>query len=268
MLQIRFLPAALLITMIISFLFLSISAQAQRSLIDNILEENTIRVGTTGDYIPFSYVENGDLIGIDIELAKDLANSLGVDLVLVNTTWPTLMDDLHQDKFDISMSGISINLERQKTALFSIPILSGGKVAITRDENVSKFKTLALINRPEVRVIFNPGGTNETFARTNFPNANLIENEDNISIFQKIVDGEVDVMVTDAIETIVQQEVHPELEAVNYDKPFNYSEKGYLFKRDIIFKAFIDQWINMRLNDGTFNKVHDEQIGKYVNSNN
>lgn len=268
MLKIRLLPSAFFITVITSILLLATAAQAQTSQIDEILEADVLRVGTTGDYIPFSYIDNNNLIGIDIELAKDLANSLGVDLVLVNTTWPTLMDDLHQDKFDIGMSGISINLERQKTGLFSIPMLSGGKVAITRDENVNKYKTLPQINNPEVRVIFNPGGTNEIFARKHFPKAQLIENEDNISIFQKIVDREVDVMVTDAIETIVQQEVHPELEAVNYDTPFNYSEKGYLIKRDVIFKAYVDQWINMRLKDGTFQKIYDGQIGKYVNSNN
>lgn len=264
----RFLWSVYMMFFVICFLFLTFSAEAQQSRIEDILKANAIRVGTTGDYIPFSYVNNGEFVGIDIELAKDLANTLGVELVLVKTTWPTLMDDLHQDKFDIGMSGISIILERQKTALFSLPMLSGGKVAITRDENVHKYNSLAQINRPEVRVIFNPGGTNETFARSNFPNANLIENEDNISIFQKIVDGHADVMVTDAIETIVQQEVHPELESVNYEKPFNYSEKGYLLGRDVIFKAYIDQWITMRLKDGSFKKKYDEQIGRYVNSSN
>ncbi len=247
-----------------------LAVNAETSTLDKILQDKVIRVGTTGDYIPFSYFSVNEpvkYVGIDIELAKDLAGTLGVTLEIVPTSWPTLMDDLMADKFDIGMSGISINLERQKVAMFSDPLLSGGKVAITRDENISKFMTLDQINSPGVRVIFNPGGTNEQFARSNFPNAQLILNEDNITIFEKIVNGEADVMVTDAIETIIQQEVHPELQAVNPDKPFNYTEKGYLFKRDPVFKSYIDQWLNLRLNDGTYQSIYDNQINQYVDLN-
>lgn len=118
------------------------------------------------------------------------------------------------------------------------------------------------INQPDVRVIVNPGGTNEIFTRANFPNATIIRNEDNISIFQKIVDGEAGVMVTDAIETLVQQMIHPELEAVNPKEPFNFFEKGYLLLRDLIFKAYVDQWVNLRLKDGTYQRIFDGELEK------
>jgi len=113
-------------------------------------------------------------------------------------------------------------------------------------------------------VIFNPGGTNEQFARQNFPNATLILNEDNITIFQKIVDGDADVMVTDAIETIVQQEVHPELVAVNPDTPFNHTKKGYMFKKDLVFKSYIDKWIKSRLENGAVQLLQGQHIENYV----
>lgn len=241
----------------------------EKSSLDIILERKIIRVGTTGDYMPFSYKEDGTVdqfSGIDIELAKNLAKSLNVELVFVLTSWPTLMDDLLADKFDIGMSGISITLDRQKLAMFSEPMHFGGKAAISRDADADKYTNLAKINNPDVRVIFNPGGTNEMFARDHFPLAKLILNNDNITIFEKIVSGEADVMVTDAIETIIQQEIHQELEAVNPKKPFNYSEKGYLIKRDNNFKAYIDQWVNMRLKDGTYQNIYDNEIGNSVRS--
>ncbi|MDG1995603.1 MAG: transporter substrate-binding domain-containing protein, partial [Emcibacteraceae bacterium] len=193
---------------------------------------------------------------------------LNVEVEFVHTTWGTLMDDLLADKFDVGMSGISINLARQRLAMFSNRLMSGGKAAISRDEDAEKFKTTAAINQPNVRVIVNPGGTNELFTRENFPKAQLILNEDNITVFQKIADGEADIMVTDAIETIIQEQVHPELEAVNPNAPFNYTEKGYLFQRDSVFKAYIDQWLNLRLKDGTVQKLKSEQIANYVNLKN
>lgn len=98
------------------------------------------------------------------------------------------------------------------------------------------------------------------FTRKNFPEATIILNDDNISIFQKIVDGEADVMVTDAVETLVQQLIHPELEAVNPNAPFNFFEKGYLLPRDHTFKAFVDQWVNLRLKDGTYQKIFAAEL--------
>ena len=235
------------------------------SVLDKVIEKGIIRVGTTGDFSPFSY-QSDDIDGyqgIDIELAKDLAESLDVEVQFIRTTWSNLLSDLAADKFDIGMSGITIKLLRQREALFSIPLLSSGKAAITRDENVEKYQTLDAINQAGVRVIVNPGGTNEAFARANFPKATIVENEDNLTIFQKIVDGEADLMVTDAIETLVQQQIHPELEAINPDAPFNFFEMGYLLPRDHTFKAYIDQWLNLRQKDGTYKKIFDAELEKF-----
>lgn len=234
------------------------------STLDRIVDSNVLRVGTTGDFVPFSYHINQSksFSGVDIELAKDLAQSLEIPIQFVQTSWPTMMADLKANKFDICMSGVTIKLSRQRDALFSIPLLSSGKAAICRDEQAERFTNIAAINQTHVKVIANPGGTNESFARTHFPNATIILNEDNLSIFQKIVDGVADVMVTDAVETRIQELIHPELEAVNPDEPFNFFEMGYLLPIDHTFKAYVDQWLNLRQKDGTFQKIFDAELAK------
>lgn len=235
----------------------------QLSTLERIQRKNIIRIGTTGDYIPFSYpsATNIDsLQGIDIALSRNLARSFGVELQLVKTTWPTLLDDMHSNKFDIGMSGITITDERKKRFLFSIPLLTSGKVAIARDENSVKYKSIEAINMPNVRVIVNPGGTNELFAREHFPDATLILNVDNLDIFENLVSGKADVMITDAIETLVQEILHPELDAVNPNNPFNTFEIGYLLPNDPVFKKYIDEWINRIQQNGTFERIFDAEI--------
>ena len=235
------------------------------SRLDDIIKSGVLKVGTTGDFKPFSYqldTKSDVFYGVDIELAKDLGASLGVKVQFVKTSWPTLLMDLNTGKFDIGMSGITIKLARQQQALFSIPLLSSGKAAITRDENATRFTSIDAINQKGVRVIVNPGGTNEAFARANFPNATIVENGENLSVFQKIVDGEADLMVTDAVETLIQEQIHPELEAVNPDKPFNFFEMGYLLPRDFTFKAYVDQWLNLRQKDGRYQQIFDEELEK------
>jgi ABC-type amino acid transport substrate-binding protein len=159
-------------------------APARAGRLDDIAARGVLRVGSTGDYKPFSYRQaGGEFIGMDVELAGELARALGVRLELVPTTWPTLMADLQADRFDLALSGVSVTAERQRQALFSVPYLHDGKTPITRCENIARYQALAQIDRPDVRLIVNPGGTNERFARTHAPHAQLTVYPDNVTIF-------------------------------------------------------------------------------------
>ena len=97
------------------------SASSGSSRLDNIIERGSILVGTTGDYKPFSIIDKttGDFVGYDIDAARMLGEALGVKVVFVQTSWPTLMKDLLDDKFDIAMSGITRTYARQKQAHFA-----------------------------------------------------------------------------------------------------------------------------------------------------
>lgn len=234
--------------------------------LETILQRGTVRVGTTGDYAPFSFrpQAGAPLQGLDIEMAQDLAAALGVRLELVPTRWPDLARDLAADRFDIVMSGASISLERQKTGLYSIPYLQDGKTPITLCRHVQRFQTLEQINRPQVRLITNPGGTNEQFARTHAPNAQLEVYPDNTGIFRQIIAGRADLMLTDAVEARYQHTQHPELCAVHPDRPFNLSRKAYWLPNDWRWKAWVDQWLEQTLQDGRFADLSAHWLGQCV----
>ena len=236
-------------------------APAQAGRLDDIAARGVLRVGSTGDYKPFSYRQtDGGFIGMDVELAGELARALGVRLELVPTTWPTLMTDLGADKFDLALSGVSVTAERQRQALFSVPYLHDGKTPITRCENVARYQTLAQIDRPDVRLIVNPGGTNERFARARAPHARLTVYPDNVTIFGQIVSGAADLMMTDAIETRLQQRLHPQLCAVHPEAPFDKVDKAILLPRDAALKAYVDRWLQQRLDDGDVPKRLDRWL--------
>jgi len=228
--------------------------------LDDIVARGLLRVGTTGDYKPFSYKDGDRFIGADLELAGSLAKALGVRLEIVLTSWPSLMKDYRDDRFDIAMSGISINLARQKVAFYSLPYLKDGKTPIARCENVDRFQSLEQIDQPETKVAVNPGGTNETFARANLKRAAIIVYPDNVTILDKVVSGEADLMITDAVETRLQQRLRPALCAVHPDAPFDYSEKAFLLPRDLFFKSYVDQWLHQTMASGELQKVMDRWI--------
>jgi len=245
---------------VLAFAAAAAPAQAPANRLDQIVARGTLRVGTTGDYKPFSLRTAGDaFVGLDVALAADLAKAMGVKLQLVPTTWSTLMPDLEADRFDLAMGGISVTLERQRKAFFSIPTMRDGKTPIARCEDVARYATLADIDRKEVRVIVNPGGTNERFARARLSHATLVVHPDNVTIFDRIVAREADVMVTDAVETRLQARLHPgRLCAIHPDAPFDFSEKAVLLPRDVVLKAFVDQWLHQAIESGQYARM-DEQ---------
>lgn len=228
-------------------------ALAQGALyLDQIKTRNTLRVGTTGDYKPFSYRINANspYIGLDIDMARALAKELGVSLELVPTSWPNLMDDLANGRFDIAMSGVSISEARRKSAMFSASYLRDGKTPVALCENQLRFQSLSQIDQANVRVIVNPGGTNERFVRDHLRRAQIIVYPDNNHIFDQIVAGKADLMITDAVEARLQQQLKPGLCAVHPDAPFNVSEKAYLLPQDAAWKAFVDRWLQPYLEQG------------------
>jgi cyclohexadienyl dehydratase len=236
-------------------LALSSPAPAQtESKLDQIIARGTLRVGTTGDYKPFTYLDKttNQFSGMDIDLAENLGKALGVKVEFVQTSWPTLMKDFEDGKFDIGMGGISVTLERAKKAYFSSPIMREGKTPIARCENKDKFQTIEQIDKPGVKAIVNPGGTNERFARGNLKSAQITVFPDNTKIFEEIVKGNADLMMTDSSETMYQQKLHPELCAIHPDKPFDFAEKAYLLPRDMALKQFVDSWLHINRETGVY----------------
>ncbi len=222
------------------------AAQTPPPGLDGILARGVLRVGLTGDYRPFSYRDpaTGSVAGLDADMAQSLADGMGVKLEIVPATWGSLSPDLLAGKFDIAMGGVTITLNRSKAAFFSAPVMRAGKTPIARCTDADKFQTLAQIDRSEVSVIVNPGGTNESFDRGALHQARIVVFPDNSTIFDQLVQGRADLMITDGVEARLQQKLHPELCAIHPDAPFTVSELGYMLPRDVPLKLFVDAWLH------------------------
>ncbi len=223
-----------------------------------ILYRGALRVGTTGDYAPFSTGGIGNRSGIDIDLALSLADYLDVRLVFVQTSWPTLLEDL--PNYDIGMSGISIQPFRQKVGYMSAPYHIGGKTPIIRCADQSKFASMADIDRAGVRIIVNPGGTNERYARANITQASLVIFSDNTEIFNEIVDGRADVMITDAIEVAYQAARNPNLCPALPDKTLTVAEKGFLMPKDDLLLRHVNRWLAWLKDEGSLSAIFDAHL--------
>jgi cyclohexadienyl dehydratase len=245
-------PMLGLLVAALMLVFAPLHAQAERGQLDAVIASGKLRVGIPGDYRPFALRDptSGKIEGFDIDMAESLAASLGVKVELVPTKWADLLVDLAADKFDIGMGGISITLPRQKAAYFSTPVLRTGKSAIARCSDKARFPDLVAIDRPGVKVITNPGGTNEKFDRGNLKAAEIIVFPDNAGVWAELIAGRSDVMITDNVEARLQQKLHPELCAIHPEAPFDFGELGYMLPRDAGWKFYVDQWLHISTENG------------------
>jgi cyclohexadienyl dehydratase len=233
-----------------------LAQDAPASRLDAVQKNGKLRVCTPGDYKPFSLQRpDGAFEGLDVDLVQAAAKALGVETEFVKSAWPTLMKDF-VEKCDVGVGGISVTLDRQKSAFFSSAYMINGKAPITKCENAARFQSVADIDKPGVTVIENPGGSNERYARANFKQAKIVIFNDNTAIFDEILKGNADVMISESVETIVQQKARPGLCAVNPDKPLQYGEMAWLLPRgDTAFKAWMDQWFHLAKATGDYDRI-------------
>ena len=237
--------------------------------LEDIAARGTIRIGTTGDYIPMSYLNpaTGEYEGIDAELSKIIADSLGVAIEYVPTTWPTLAADVQAGKFDIALCGISRNFARAKTMAMSDAYGEGlfGKTILCCKSDAKKFKTVADLNKPSVRIMINPGGTNEKFARANLSQAKLIVHEENADIPIQVAEGKADIMITETVEAISWIKREPRLAAPLIDKPFagTIHSCGILMaKGDQEFLNYVNFVLAELRMDGRLEQLEIKYLGK------
>lgn len=230
---------------------------------DAIRERGVLRVGTAGDYKPMSFLdpETGTYWGFDTELAEDLAASLGVEIEYVPTSWPTLMEDTLAGKFDLALCGITITDARKEQALMSEGYLENGKTVLCRVEDAEKYTSLEAINQPEVRVMENPGGQNEKFARENLPDATLIIHDVNQEIPGLVASGEADVMITEVMEAGYYVGQDSRLAAPLMDDPFTSGQLGILMPKG---SEGLLEVVNNFLEEEKTNGRLDELAEKYI----
>ena len=167
--------------------------------LSKILRSGEIRIGMTGEQAPFTMKnKEGKLMGYEVELARALAKSMGVRLVLVKMPFPKLMGALEEGGIDAVMSGMTITPKRNMKALFAGPYMLSGKSLITRSEDLAEINDVNDANDKNYKIACLKGSTSEDFVRRSLPKVEVIVLNAYESGIEKVMNYEVDAMVADA----------------------------------------------------------------------
>ena len=223
---------ALAVAAVVTGLSFTQAAQAGPRL-DKIMETKVIRVGTPGDYRPFAIKTDTGFSGHDIDLIETMAKELGVKVEYVQTSWPNLMKDLQSNQFDVAVGGITRNVNRIRMVEMLPGYAPFGKVALVRSADKAKFTTADSLNQSSVRVIKNPGGTNEAYVLANLKAAQVATHDKNAEIPALIADGKGDVMITETYEALHYAKADPRLHAAFINAPLTpVNTLGFMLPTD------------------------------------
>lgn len=240
------------------------AAPQRVSQLAQILQRGYLLVGTTGDFKPMTYYDakTGEYEGFDIEASKLLADSLGVEVRYVKTTWPTLLQDTLDGKFDIAMSGITRTFARQQKAALSHGYITFGKTALMRAADAKKYLDLAAMNRKEVHVGVNPGGTNEKFVHEFLPNATVTTHQQNAEIPGLVASGQFDIMITDSMEATRYVKDDNHLAAPLINRPFTKNQFGILMRQgEPELLNYVNFWLEEMELQGVMQRLEAKYIG-------
>ena len=235
----------------------------QPDKVTEIVERGKVLIGTTGDYRPLSFCEpeTGEYWGFGIEIAQEIAKQLGVKVEFVKTSWPTLTADVlaEPQKFDFAIGGITITDARCETMMMSEGYLANGKTILCRASESERYQSLADIDKPEVRVMVNPGGLNEKFAHENLTHATIIVHQKNEEIPTLIAEGVADVMITEITEAPYYVQTDTRLAAPLLNEPFTHGEIGVLMQKgqeDLL--DFVNGVIRRMKSNGSLHRLHEK----------
>ena len=162
-------------------------------------------------------------------------------------------------RFDLAIGGITITDTRRELMDMSDGYLANGKTILCRTEDAERFRSLADIDRSEVRVMLNPGGLNEKFARERLTHAEIVVYDRNEEIPTRVAEGAADVMITEITEAPYYVQHDERLAAPLLSEPFTHGERGVLMRRgqdDLLH--LVNDVIRQMKADGTLKQLHEK----------
>lgn len=182
------------LTFLMAFSFAA-NAPAGTSL-DSILKKGELIVGTTGTQPPLNATTKaGEVIGLDADIAKIIALSMGVKIKFSKMPFAKLLPALEAGKVDMVISSMTMTLDRNLKVAFVGPYYVSGKGILTKPDTIATLQETDGLNKMEFKVAALKDSTSQKFVESNVPKAELIK--------VKSYDDALDMLIQDKITAII-----------------------------------------------------------------
>jgi len=204
-----------------------IHAADNAPVLSRIVSSGTFRVGMSGTQPPFTVVsKSGDLIGYEVDLAKILAEAMGVKVEFVQKPFGQLLPALEKGEIDAIMSGMTMTPKRNLKAAFVGPYIVSGKSILTKSSTLAALKDAEDIDKSSIKIAALKGSTSETFVKEVLENTTYIPVDDYDAGVQMVIDGKADALVADYPICALSQMRFPDAGLATLSEPMTIEPIG------------------------------------------
>ncbi|WP_439523792.1 transporter substrate-binding domain-containing protein [Marivita sp.] len=230
---------------------------ASSSVIETIKERGVIKIGLSL-FKPWSMRDlNGELIGFELDVGRQLAEDMGVEVEFVPTSWDGIIPALVSGNFDTIISGMTVTPQRNLTVNFTTPYAYSGMTILANTAMTEGF-TLADYNSSDVTFAARRGATPATVIADMFPEATLLLFDEDGAATQEVLNGNAHATMASEPTPSSEARRYPETLSVPFNQAFQAGGEGFAIRKgDPDALAFFNSWITAKTNTGWLKARHD-----------
>ena len=226
-------------------------------VLGRILEKGELVVGTSASIPPLNMTtKDGEIIGLEPDLAKVMANAMGVKLRIEAMPFSELLPALESGKIDMILSGMTMTPNRNLKVAFVGPYYVTGKAFLTKMETIASMKEASEINSPDFTLAALNGSTSQFFIEAVLPKVKLVTTKDHDEAVDKVIKGEVHALVADLHICLVSVTRYPDKGLLTLVTPLTYEPLGVAVPaNDPHLINWLENFLNTIEASGQFTKM-------------
>lgn len=212
--------------------------------------ENELVLVTEAGFAPYEYYEDGEIVGVDIEIARIIASKLNKELVIKDVSFDFLINEVKSGKADFAAAGISITDERKKEVDFTKEYTISNQVVVVKKN--SSLKSFEELKNKKIAVQL--GTVADLYVEENYPDATLITHKKYLSAVEDVKAGKADCIIMDNLPALEIVKENSDLKIM--DGILFQDKYGMIVKKgNTELKKQIDDILEELINDGTIDSL-------------
>ncbi|MDD6652403.1 MAG: ABC transporter substrate-binding protein [Clostridium sp.] len=177
-------------------------------------KEDTLVMVTEAGFEPYEYVKNNEIVGVDVDIAREIAREMGKKLEIKDVAFDSIVNELNSNKADFAAAGMSITEERKKEVDFSAEYISSKQVIVVNKNN-NTIKSKEDLNSKTISV--QTGTVGDTYVSKNFKNAKIIGHKKFLTAAEDVKANKSDCIVMDELPAKELVSKNPTLTILNIE---------------------------------------------------
>ena len=228
---------------------------------DRIVKKGELLVGTSGAQPPMTATtKKGKLIGLDVDIAKAMADALGVKVKFVSMPFAKLLPSLEANQVDIILSGMTITPRRNQKVAFVGPYYVSGKGILAVAEKYAALQEAKGLDTPEVTVATLKDSTSQKFAETLISKAKLILTNSYEEAIDLLLKGKIDVIVADYYFCSLTAYRYQDKGLISGRSPLSFEPLGIVMAEDTLLINWVQNFMNILQGNGQLKEMGEKWL--------